>query len=99
MVIPSLFMAGGGKSLDTRVGTYPKVSINPAVCVFGSLSGSGPLWWCLRWGWGEAVQLVLGGCLLLVAGNEESQRFLFFLITSKASKDSLKQSLTLCVCA
>lgn len=76
--MPSLLMAGGQESLDTGMGTYPVVLMNPTVCVFGSLSGSGPLWWCYRWGWGEAVQLVLGCCLLLVAGNEKSQRFLFF---------------------
>lgn len=56
------------------MGTYPEV-FNES---FGSLSGSGPLWWGYRWGWGEAVQLVLGCCLLLVAGNEKSQRLQFF---------------------
>lgn len=101
-------MIGGGKEPGYQSGQIPwgfnesyRQSVRMGHCLGLDPCGGGMD--------GDAWRLFNLVCLLLLLGshglflllsavNEKSQRIQFFLITPKASKGSLKQSLTLCVC-
>lgn len=110
VIMPSLLMIGGGKDPGYQRGQIPwgfNESYRHSAHI-GSLSGSGPLWWKYGWGWRlfnlVILLLLLGSHSLLfiskIAFSSEWKvtEDCIFLITSKANKGSLKQSLTLCVC-